>query len=509
MPDVITLDGASLDSFTTELIAAGFEPVRGTDRREWDGPCPQPLAGLTPATSMRIRIRDGWPFRHPHILVSELPAEHVNAEGVVCLWAEDDNSRQWLTLNGINERIEEWANAAARGFDDQDVALDAYLAFNRDRIGLATFDMAHVVRTGAHRGQWGRFHGTRQDHGGVHLQTGKGPPGSLHGLWFHCGDMSPPPHDQASLRSLLTVGQQGYFDDLLTSALSEPLLILMVGNFHGAQDAVVLRVGPDVSGVGVALDVYEPAMTDDEVLCLRCGPDAEAVSEKHVVVFGLGAIGSHVAVLLARCGVGSEHLIDGEMLRPGNVVRHAAAKPLVGFQKVEATRMEIEFRSPWTRVEKTPQAMWDPDEISKTVGGADAIVDASGSAPLTEQLSRIAERDSILLVSVSLYRDGSVSRVRRFRPGVDVPIHQRLDDQRFPIIPADSDTPASPKLELGCSAPVNNASPAAVVAASSLASEVVLQELTAKGTLASEIIDVIRPLAAEHPFETPGRYFYG
>jgi len=37
----------------------------------------------------------------------------------------------------------------------------------------------------------------------------------------------------------------------------------------------------------------------------------------------------------------------------------------------------------------------------------------------------------------------------------------------------------------------------------------VLQELTAKGTLASEIIDVIRPLAAEHPFETPGRYFYG
>jgi len=85
---VITLDGASLDSFTTELIAAGFEPVRGTNRREWDGPCPQPLAGLTPATSMRIRIRDGWPFRHPHVLVCELPVEHVNAEGVVCLWAE-------------------------------------------------------------------------------------------------------------------------------------------------------------------------------------------------------------------------------------------------------------------------------------------------------------------------------------------------------------------------------------------------------------------------------------
>jgi sulfur-carrier protein adenylyltransferase/sulfurtransferase len=47
------------------------------------------------------------------------------------------------------------------------------------------------------------------------------------------------------------------------------------------------------------------------------------LSDRHVACFGLGAIGSAVALALAREGVGSFSLCDPDTLRPGNVTRHA------------------------------------------------------------------------------------------------------------------------------------------------------------------------------------------
>src|SRR6202521_2686987 len=38
LPSVQTLDQASLDRFTTDLIEAGFHAVAKTDHRDWEGP---------------------------------------------------------------------------------------------------------------------------------------------------------------------------------------------------------------------------------------------------------------------------------------------------------------------------------------------------------------------------------------------------------------------------------------------------------------------------------------
>ena len=46
-----------------------------------------------------------------------------------------------------------------------------------------------------------------------------------------------------------------------------------------------------------------------------------------MAVFGCGAIGSNVACRLAEAGTGMLRLVDADIMRPGNIVRHAASYP--------------------------------------------------------------------------------------------------------------------------------------------------------------------------------------
>src|SRR5947209_6901640 len=108
MPDPETLDPASLDTFTTSLIEAGF--VRDSDGRTWHGPIHPALKQFTDATHMRVVIRDGWPFLHPRTYADGTPnGLHRTTNGDVCLWEDGDPSFNWLTWDGISARIEQWA----------------------------------------------------------------------------------------------------------------------------------------------------------------------------------------------------------------------------------------------------------------------------------------------------------------------------------------------------------------------------------------------------------------
>ena len=68
-----TYDQASLESFTSELVAAGFEPDPGTELRSWTGPAHPALAPLADAQQMRLVIRDGWPVVFPVLFAEGLP----------------------------------------------------------------------------------------------------------------------------------------------------------------------------------------------------------------------------------------------------------------------------------------------------------------------------------------------------------------------------------------------------------------------------------------------------
>ncbi len=61
-------------------------------------------------------------------------------------------------------------------------------------------------------------------------------------------------------------------------------------------------------------------------------------SDKSVLRIGLGTAGAHVAIELAKCGVGHFVLIDRDRLSVGNVVRHPGGISHVGRYKVHVLR---------------------------------------------------------------------------------------------------------------------------------------------------------------------------
>lgn len=107
-PAVEVYDLASLEGFTSELVAAGFEPVPRTARREWIGPVHPAFRALTDADTMRVVVRDGWPVTFPYLFVEGLRTHHLTADGYVCLWEEGEGPGEWTNVRGLFDRIAQW-----------------------------------------------------------------------------------------------------------------------------------------------------------------------------------------------------------------------------------------------------------------------------------------------------------------------------------------------------------------------------------------------------------------
>jgi hypothetical protein len=146
---VDAFDIPSLEAFTADLVAGGFEVRSGTHRRVWTGPVHPAFGPLTDATTMSIVILDGWPFRPPALLVDGLATNHSTPEGFVCLWRDDDASLRWATVAGMSQRIQEWCHDAQHGWDEYLLGADALLNF-RSRVFIgAVGEVAAVSRPGA------------------------------------------------------------------------------------------------------------------------------------------------------------------------------------------------------------------------------------------------------------------------------------------------------------------------------------------------------------------------
>jgi molybdopterin/thiamine biosynthesis adenylyltransferase len=267
---------------------------------------------------------------------------------------------------------------------------------------------------------------------------------------------------------------------------------------------VVLRLSRDPGTGEVRSTACEVARVDHDVLVLRAGPDAPTLRGKSVVVFGVGAIGSHLGVLLARSGVGKLTLVDGQRLRPGDIVRHAAPDETVGVPKAYATQLTLRQYAPWTTTTFVAEAPWGPGKIRELCEGADLIVDATGSITFSDLLDRSLVDTEVPLLSVALYRGGDVARVRLV-PRNGVRLHERAEPQ-YRLIPTGPVEPA-PVWETGCAAPVNNAPPASVASAAALAGRWAIELLAERTTESIDIVEVYQPI--EEPFDRIGTQRFG
>ena len=497
---VSTLELWSLERFQSQLIAAGFEPLPD-DITRWEGPIADCLTQFTVAPTMTIKFVDGWPFQHPRLYVQGMDKPHSNTEGDVCLWESGAASDQWLTFEGYVARIEEWARRTAEDdFGPEDFALDAHLAFAHLRPSvIATVNLGDLGLQEAPRGitpisgRWSL--------GGRVLEIAGGSGNPIGGSAYWVRQARTAPRDIEAISSLLSAEQNRNFERRYRNVSRGGQARLFLVSWEHASEQEALVVLAESREGSVVAEAVEVAPTDVRYLKLRAGDDAHVLSAKRVIIFGVGAIGSNLAFRLAESGVGSLTLVDGDTLRPSNVIRHAASRRLVGASKVIAAHVELEDRAPWTQVRTVDSRSWSPDEVGKEIEGHDCVVDATGSASFTAQLSILGERSGIPLVSSALHYGGSVTRIRRQAGADDVPITRRSLDTGHLVLP-----PREPERfahEPGCSSPVNNASPVSVAAAAARTAFVVIDFLTGAMRYDDEVIEVLRPMD-DPPFDQVG-----
>ena len=383
-PPVSTLDPELLDQFLRELEAGGFTPV-SEQRNAWVGPLAPELADHTSATEMTVLLRDGWPYQPPNVLVGGLRSWHANS-GSLCLWQEGDDSRGWTTLEGIYGRIRRWVNDAQSDFAEFGTALDAHLYWDERDQAVALIDPAEIVHRTRQNGQQATFH-AQVGSDGVWLigrDKGRGT-NTIDGRWFFRDTVAHPPGNLDQFTAALTDTQQRrHLKDVENIRPGGAWLAGLFWEIPEGTVALLVHVQRDPDGQLSAAAVT-PIPKSPSDLLRRAGPDALRLSVR-VVVFGVGAIGSHVTSLLARAGVGGLRLIDGDRLWPAGVVRHAADPRTWRLPKPHAMQATLNHLT-WTGVEPVPEATWEVSRLTDLMTGADLVVEATGLTPFAELTS--------------------------------------------------------------------------------------------------------------------------
>lgn len=106
-------------------------------------------------------------------------------------------------------------------------------------------------------------------------------------------------------------------------------------------------------------------------------PAADAVRQAHVVVVGIGGVGSWAAEALARSGVSRLTLIDLDHIAESNINRQIhALETTVGQSKVEAMRQRIALINPHCVVQGVEEFVDASNWLSLLPMDADAVIDA-------------------------------------------------------------------------------------------------------------------------------------
>jgi bacteriocin biosynthesis cyclodehydratase domain-containing protein len=100
--------------------------------------------------------------------------------------------------------------------------------------------------------------------------------------------------------------------------------------------------------------------------------------EAHVVVLGVGGLGSWAAISLACCGVGELTLIDGDTVELSNLNRQILfSEADIGLPKAYVAAAAIRRFNPGIGVRPVVRTLGTPAEIAGAVRGSSFVVDAA------------------------------------------------------------------------------------------------------------------------------------
>jgi len=490
-------------SFVAELETRGFSPMQSEGK--WEGQLEVVgLSGMPTTVDLEIWIPDAFPFEPPKVTdVSMLSAHtwHHDPDWGLCLYGRRNVAdRPWQDVDQLFSRIQAWFQNAADGWPADPPDLDVERYFPQVDMFVTYSDITEFlhrpVSAAVRRENW------------LHIdRVGSLPSNKRFGRrgtrrrrrWGWVGDigeLDKPVHSWSSVRALLGPHATGVEKRIRAGAYE---FLALRYQRQGHQGVLVLFLA--VQHSEIQLHAASSAADDDDTRRMRAGNPrtVRALRRSTVAIVGVGAVGSFLADLLARAGIGSLHLVDDDVLRPGNCIRHLAGYGHIGSPKTTAVQEVITNSKLMTagRARQTTKKL-DPALAAELLEQSDVVVDATADdnvRGLLVHLHDVARANNIpsSVVTVAVHRSGGVIRSDRW---------PRHDQQAPSPIPAHPDGELELR-ESGCGDPVSTTPAAAVMEAAGLASRHVIDLLTGDLALPDSIVQVRIP-QPDVPYQAVG-----
>lgn len=158
----------------------------------------------------------------------------------------------------------------------------------------------------------------------------------------------------------------------------------------------------------------------------------DTLRSKKVGLVGCGSLGSKVATMMARAGVGKWLLADDDLFLPNNLVRHELDWRDAGTHKAQSLARHLQFVNPdvetnaWNIKLGTQTASASAEAILKLLGECDLIFDATANPNALNIISAVALEKSKPVIWAEVFGGGIGGLIARCRPGLEPsPQHMR------------------------------------------------------------------------------------
>lgn len=157
----------------------------------------------------------------------------------------------------------------------------------------------------------------------------------------------------------------------------------------------------------------------------RLDADHMALAERRIAIIGCGSLGSKLAAMLARCGVGKFVLVDDDIMLPDNLVRHELDWREVGMHKAEAIRRRIALINPSASVEAREYRLGGQhssgsiESLLETIAACDLIIDGTADANVFNYLCAATGIGKKPMLWAQIFAGGIGGMIARHRPGLE------------------------------------------------------------------------------------------
>lgn len=206
------------------------------------------------------------------------------------------------------------------------------------------------------------------------------------------------------------------------------------------------------------------------------------LKDQQVTFFGLGSLGSTLALQFSKAGVGTLNLFDKDTIRTHNLVRHQASLRRVTLPKTVAVIQVIAEQNPFVTAHAS---LHDVDvylldnEHWRELCGSQTAISSIADDNVEAYMNELAITENTTMYYVRALRGGKAARIFRVIPGTDSckECLAHYFAERHPSFIDIPEDPALPIITNECNNPIRPASAADLELISSLTSRLVLDEM--------------------------------